>query len=267
MNSQLSKRGRLVLLRHGESQWNQENRFTGWVDVDLSAKGVAEAEAAGKLLKEMAYHFDWTFTSLLKRAIRTHWMTLEQMDQLWQPVTRSWRLNERHYGGLQGLNKSETAAKHGEAQVKIWRRSYDTPPPLISIEDPQHPSHDQRYASVAVDLLPRGESLKDTVARVLPFWDAELRSRLQAGESLLVVAHGNSIRALVQYLEKLSPAEIMEVNIPTGVPLEYRFAASSSSSSSSGNPLEIESKTYLGDSAAIAKAMDSVAHQGQAQKK
>lgn len=254
MNQQ--NESRLVLLRHGESLWNQENRFTGWVDVDLSAKGEAEAKDSGRVLKEKAYHFDWTYTSVLKRSIRTHWLALENMDRLWYPVTRSWRLNERHYGALQGLDKAETAAKHGEDQVKIWRRSYDVPPPLLDQTHSDHPSKDLRYAGISASLLPRGESLKDTVARVIPFLNEELAPRLRAGQKLLVVAHGNSIRALVQYLENLSPEQIMEVNIPTGIPLEYKLSAD----------LKVIGKTYLGDAARVEAAMNTVAQQGKAKK-
>ncbi len=242
------------MLRHGESQWNQENRFTGWVDVALSEKGRAEAVEAGKLLKERAYKFHWTFTSVLTHAVQTHWTAVDGMGCPWLPVTRSWRLNERHYGALQGLNKSETAAKHGEDQVKIWRRSYDTPPPSLAAESADHPSKDWRYREVSPSILPVGESLKDTVARVLPFWNQEIAPRLHAGQDILIVAHGNSIRAIVQHLEGLTPAEIMEVNIPTGIPLEYTLSTD----------LKVQAKNYLGDPAKVAAALGAVAHQGKA---
>jgi 2,3-bisphosphoglycerate-dependent phosphoglycerate mutase len=250
------KESRLVLLRHGESLWNQENRFTGWVDVDLSSKGESEAKDAGRVLKEKAYQFDWTYTSLLKRSIRTHWLALEGMDRLWSPVTRSWRLNERHYGALQGLDKAETAAKHGEDQVKIWRRSFDTPPPLLDSAHKDHPSNDPRYRGISEALLPRGESLKDTVARVIPFLNEELGPRLRSGQSLLVVAHGNSIRALIQYLENLSPEQIMEVNVPTGIPLEFKLTFD----------LKVAEKTYLGEANRVEAALNTAAGQGKAKK-
>lgn len=249
-----SAASRLVMLRHGESQWNQENRFTGWVDVTLSEKGRAEALEAGRLLKEKAYQFHGTYTSVLTRAVQTHWLALEQMGCCWLPVTRTWRLNERHYGALQGLNKAETAAKHGEDQVKIWRRSYDTPPPLLSKDHTDHPSKDWRYRDVDASILPLGESLKDTVARVLPFWNQEIAPQIRAGKDLLIVAHGNSLRAIVQHLEGLTPAEIMEVNIPTGIPFEYCFDKEG----------KVTSKNYLGDPARVAAALGAVASQGKA---
>lgn len=247
---------KLVLIRHGESTWNQENRFTGWQDVDLSEKGRAEARVAGQTLKNLGFEFDVSYTSVLKRAIRTHWIVLEEMDQLWLPVNRSWRLNERHYGGLQGLDKAETAARHGEEQVKIWRRSYDTPPPKMPIEDARHPSKDRRYKNVPAGELPSGESLKDTVQRFLPLWHTELAPRIQSGERVLIVAHGNSLRALIQYLEKMTPEQIMEVNVPTGIPLQYELS----------KDLQVISKQYLGDEETVKSAMATVAAQGKAKK-
>lgn len=248
---------RLVLIRHGESQWNQENRFTGWQDVDLSEKGRAEAQVAGQTLAKLGYEFDLTYTSVLKRAIRTHWIVLEEMDRLWLPVFRSWRLNERHYGGLQGLNKAETAAKHGEDQVKIWRRSYDTPPPMMPKEDARHPSHDPRYRDVSASELPSGESLKDTVNRFIPLWNSEISKKILEGKKVLIVAHGNSLRALIQHLEKLTPEQIMEVNVPTGIPLMYELDQN----------LSVVGKQYLGDAETVASAMASVANQGKANPK
>ena len=245
--------GHLVILRHGESTWNKENRFTGWVDVELSEKGRAEAQEAGRVLSGTGIEFDETYTSVLTRAIQTHWLTLEQMKRIWLPVKRTWRLNERHYGSLQGLDKSETAAKYGEEQVKIWRRSYDVPPPIMPVDDPNHPKNDLRYKNVAAQVLPGGESLKDTVARVIPFLNESIFPDLKSGKSILIVAHGNSLRALVQYLEKLTPAEIMEVNIPTGVPCHYEIDSS----------LTVKSKKYLGDAEKIKEAMESVKNQGK----
>lgn len=213
----------LVLVRHGESVWNHENRFTGWKDVDLADKGVVEAQKAGKILREKGFQFDVAYTSRLTRAIKTLNFILDQMNLAWIPVTKEWRLNERHYGALQGLNKSETAAKHGDEQVKIWRRSYDTPPPLMVLSDEGHPSHDLRYHDVPAEELPCGESLKDTVARVLPLWNQKISKDILSGKKVLIAAHGNSIRALIQYLENLSAAEIMEINVPTGIPLVYEL--------------------------------------------
>ena len=247
---------KLVLIRHGESTWNQENRFTGWQDVDLTEKGRAEAVSSGQTLKRLQYQFDVSYTSVLKRAIRTHWMALEEMEMLWLPVIRNWRLNERHYGALQGLNKAETAARHGEEQVKIWRRSYDTPPPLMALDDPRHPSHDPRYQDVDPKELPAGESLKDTVRRFLPLWKNEIAPRIQKGEKVLIVAHGNSLRALIQHLEGLTPEQIMEVNVPTGIPLQYVLS----------DDLKVISKEYLGDPETVKAAMDTVANQGKAKK-
>jgi 2,3-bisphosphoglycerate-dependent phosphoglycerate mutase len=213
----------LVLLRHGESTWNRENRFTGWTDVDLSDKGREEARAAGALLKDGGYEFDVAHTSVLKRAIRTLDIALDTLDRMWIPVIKSWRLNERHYGALQGLNKAETAAKHGEAQTKIWRRSYDIPPPPLSIDDERHPSHDVRYRSLKPADLPVTESLKDTVGRFLPYWHDTIAPDISSGRRVLIVAHGNSLRALVKHLDRISDADIVELNIPTGIPLVYEL--------------------------------------------
>lgn len=246
---------KLVLIRHGESIWNQENRFTGWQDVELSAKGLKEAASAGVELKKAGFKFDRAFTSVLKRAIKTLWLTLEELDQMWIPVENHWRLNERHYGGLTGLDKSETAKKYGEEQVLIWRRSYDTPPPKMEISDERHPSKDPRYKSVT-DSLPSGESLKDTVARFLPFWNESIAPRVKKGERILIAAHGNSLRALIQHLENMTPEEIMKVNVPTGIPLVYDLDAN----------LKVIKKEYLGDPNMIAKALDTVANQGKAKK-
>lgn len=227
----------LVLLRHGESVWNKENRFTGWTDVDLSDNGRAEALNAGRLMKAEGLSFDLAYTSLLKRAIRTCCIALDELDLLWIPVARSWRLNERHYGALQGLNKAETAAQHGDAQVKIWRRSYDIPPPALTPDDPRHPRRDPRYARLSPAELPLTESLKDTVARFLPYWNESIAPSIREGHRVLIAAHGNSLRALVKYLDKISDEEIVEVNIPTGVPLVYELDAK----------LEAVSRRYLGD--------------------
>jgi 2,3-bisphosphoglycerate-dependent phosphoglycerate mutase len=245
---------RLVLLRHGESIWNRENRFTGWTDVDLTDKGREEAAEAGRLMAAEKFEFDVAHTSVLKRAIRTLWIALDEMDLLWIPVYRSWRLNERHYGALQGLNKSETAEKYGEAQVKIWRRSYDIPPPSLTPDDPQHPSRDRRYASLAPEELPLTESLKDTVARFLPYWHEAIAPDIVAGRKVLIAAHGNSLRALVKYLDNLSGEEIVELNIPTGIPLVYLL----------NDDLKPLQKFYLGDQEAVQQAMASVADQGKA---
>ena len=214
---------KLVLLRHGESTWNQENRFTGWTDVDLSDKGRKEAAEAGRLLKEGGYVFDVAFTSVLRRAIRTLWTTLDALDLMWIPVVKNWRLNERHYGALQGLNKAETAAKHGDAQVKIWRRSYDIPPPPLTREDERYSGRDRRYASLAPSEIPLTESLKDTVARFLPYWHETIAPMVQSGERVIIAAHGNSLRALVKYLDNIPEDEIVELNIPTGIPLVYEL--------------------------------------------
>jgi len=242
---------KLVLLRHGESVWNRENRFTGWTDVDLSPQGVEEGRAAGRLLKAEGYRFDLAFTSVLKRAIRTLQLALEELDQLWLPVTKDWRLNERHYGALQGLNKSEMAAKFGEAQVLAWRRSYDTPPPALEAGDERYEARDERYGGVAV---PRTECLKDTVARVIPYWDAAIAPALRDGRRVLVAAHGNSLRALIKHLDAVADAEIVGLNVPTGVPLVYEL----------GDDLRPLRHYYLGDPAEIAKRMAAVAAQGKA---
>jgi 2,3-bisphosphoglycerate-dependent phosphoglycerate mutase len=244
----------LVLLRHGESQWNRENRFTGWTDVDLTDKGRAEAQEAGRLLKQEGFTFDVAFTSVLTRAIRTCWMALDELDLLWIPVEHHWRLNERHYGALQGLDKAETAAKHGEAQVKIWRRSYDIPPPSLEITDPRHPSHDPRYAALTPEDRPGTESLKDTVARFLPYWHGTIAPSIQSGQRVLITAHGNSLRALIKYLDGISDQDIIELNIPTGVPLVYELDAD----------LRPLSHRYLGDTEAARRAAEAVAKQGTA---
>jgi 2,3-bisphosphoglycerate-dependent phosphoglycerate mutase len=243
----------LVLLRHGESTWNKENRFTGWTDVDLSDKGVTEAQAAGRLLREGGFDFDIAYTSVLKRALRTCWITLDQLDRLWIPMERSWRLNERHYGALQGLNKAETAAKHGEAQTKIWRRSYDIPPPPLPDGDPRLPSRDPRYADLAPTDVPRTESLKDTVARFLPYWHETIAPTIRSGRRVLITAHGNSLRALVKYLDGISDAAIVELNIPTGIPLVYDLDAA----------LKPTGHRYLGDEDAARQAAEAVAKQGK----
>jgi 2,3-bisphosphoglycerate-dependent phosphoglycerate mutase len=245
---------RLVLLRHGESTWNKENRFTGWKDVDLSEKGREEAREAGRLMAAEKYEFDVAYTSVLKRAIHTLWIALDELDMAWLPVHKSWRLNERHYGALQGLNKAETAAKHGEAQVKIWRRSYDIPPPPLSPDDPDHPSRERRYAGLTPDEMPRGESLKDTVARFLPYWHATIAPDIKAGRHVLIAAHGNSLRALVKYLDTISDQDIVELNIPTGVPLVYLL----------NEDLKPLQKYYLGDQDAVQKRAAAVANQGKA---
>ncbi len=244
---------KLVVIRHGESVWNQENRFTGWKDVGLSEKGIKEAQKAGKLLLEQKFNFDIAYTSCLTRAIKTLNFVLDEMNLNWLPVTKDWRLNERHYGDLQGLDKSETAAKHGEEQVKIWRRSYDTPPPLMSLTNPEHPTNDPRYKNVNPQILPSGESLKDTVARVLPLWDSQIAKDILSGKNVLIVAHGNSIRSLIQYLEKMTPEQIMEVNMPTGIPLVYEL----------DGQLNVISKKFIGDANDVEKAMSAVAKQGQ----
>ena len=212
-----------MLLRHGESVWNLANRFTGWTDVDLSDNGKAEAQKAGKLLKEHNFSFDHAYSSVLKRAIRTLWIVLDELDAMWVPTEHNWRLNERHYGALQGLNKAETAVQYGEEQVHLWRRSYDIPPPLLEPSDERHPKNDLRYADIPAEQLPCGESLKDTLHRLLPYWHSTLAPALNAGQKILIVAHGNSLRALVQYLDNLSNDEILNLNIPTGVPLVYEL--------------------------------------------
>jgi len=243
--------GKLVLCRHGQSDWNLKNLFTGWTDVDLTEKGNEEAIAAGRLLHELGYSFDIAYTSVLKRAIRTLWHMQDQMDLMWIPVIRDWRLNERHYGSLQGLNKAETAAKYGDDQVHIWRRSYDIPPPDLAIDDERHPSHDPRYAGI--DTLPSSESLATTLERVLPCWNDVIAPDLRAGKNVLIAAHGNSLRALVKMLDGVSDEEITGFNIPTGVPLAYEL----------DDNLSPISRQFLGDADAIKKAADAVAAQGK----
>jgi 2,3-bisphosphoglycerate-dependent phosphoglycerate mutase len=245
---------RLVLLRHGESTWNRENRFTGWTDVDLTEKGRAEARDAGRLMAAEKFEFDVAYTSVLKRAIRTLWIALDEMDLMWIPESRSWRLNERHYGALQGLNKAETASQYGEAQVKIWRRSYDIPPPPLTPDDPRHPSGDRRYSGLAAPELPLAESLKDTVARFLPYWHETIAPDIRAGRKVLIAAHGNSLRALVKFLDNVPDDEIVELNIPTGIPLVYLLNEDLA-------PLQ---KFYLGDPEAAKAAAAAVANQGKA---
>jgi len=244
---------KLVLLRHGESTWNKENRFTGWTDVDLSEQGRAEAADAGRLLLEGGYVFDLAYTSVLKRAIRTLWITLDQLDLLWIPVIKNWRLNERHYGALQGLNKAETAAKHGEEQTKIWRRSFDIPPPPLAPDDPRHPSRDPRYAALSKDELPLTESLKDTIVRFVPYWLDTIAPSIASGKRVLIAAHGNSLRALVKYLDHIDEQTIVELNIPTGIPLVYEL----------DDDLAPIRHYYLGDPAAAAAAAARVANQAR----
>jgi 2,3-bisphosphoglycerate-dependent phosphoglycerate mutase len=244
----------LVLLRHGESAWNLENRFTGWTDVDLSEAGVREAHEAGRLLREGGFEFDVAFTSVLTRAIRTLWITLDELDRMWLPVERSWRLNERHYGALQGLDKAQTAVEYGEAQVKLWRRSYDVPPPLLDPDDPRHPRFDLRYRDVDPALLPRAESLKDTVARFLPYWGEAIAPVIRDGRRVLIAAHGNSLRALVKFLDDVDDESIVALNIPTGVPLVYEL----------DDDLRPLGHRYLGDAAKVEAAMAAVAAQGKA---
>ena len=244
--------GKLVLCRHGQSDWNLKNLFTGWKDVDLTEQGISEAIEAGRLLKELGYEFDVAYTSVLKRAIRTLWLILDEMDRMWIPVIRDWRLNERHYGALQGLNKAETAARYGDDQVHIWRRSYDIPPPELDESDERHPSHDPRYAGI--DGLPGTESLKLTLDRVLPCWNERIAPELKAGKDVLIAAHGNSLRALVKMLDEVSDEEITGFNIPTGVPLAYEL----------DDALKPVSRQFLGDPEAIAKAAAAVAAQGKA---
>ncbi len=243
----------LVLLRHGFSTWNQENRFTGWTDVDLTEQGRTEAQEAGRLLKAGGYAFDVAYTSVLTRAIRTLWIALDGLDQMWIPVEKSWRLNERHYGALQGLNKAETAAKFGDAQIKIWRRSYDIPPPPLALDDDRHPARDPRYAGLPSSELPLTESLKDTVARFLPYWHETIAPSILAGKRVLITAHGNSLRALVKFLDNVPESEIVELNIPTGIPLVYELNAQ----------LTPVRHYYLGDPAAAAAAAAKVAAQAK----
>jgi 2,3-bisphosphoglycerate-dependent phosphoglycerate mutase len=244
--------GKLVLCRHGQSDWNLKNLFTGWHDVDLTEKGIDEAIAAGKLFVDLGYKFDIAYTSVLKRAIRTLWLILDEMDRMWIPVVRDWRLNERHYGALQGLNKAETAAKYGDDQVHIWRRSYDIPPPELELDDERHPSHDPRYAGI--DKLPATESLATTLERVEPCWNETIAPDLRAGKDILISAHGNSLRALVKMLDKVSDEEITAFNIPTGIPLAYEL-------DDDLNPI---SREFLGDPEEVAKAAAAVAAQGKA---
>ena len=242
---------RLVLLRHGESDWNRENRFTGWTDVDLSARGVEEARAGGRVLAADGYRFDLAFTSVLRRAIRTLWIALDELDQMWLPVEKTWRLNERHYGSLQGLNKAEMAAKFGEQQVLAWRRSYDTPPPALEPADPRYEGKDPRYAGIEV---PRTECLKDTVARVIPYWESAIAPAVLAGQRVLVAAHGNSLRALIKHLDKVSDADIVGLNVPTGIPLVYELSSD----------LKPSRHYYLGDPAEVARRIAAVSAQGKA---
>jgi 2,3-bisphosphoglycerate-dependent phosphoglycerate mutase len=243
--------GKLILVRHGQSIWNVENLFTGWYDVDLSDQGRLEAIEAGRELQREKLEPHIAFTSVLKRAIRTLWLIMDTTDRMWIPVERSWRLNERHYGALQGLNKAQTVEKHGEAQVKIWRRSYDIPPPALAADDPRHPRFDPRYAGVDAALLPAAESLKDTLARVLPFWESRIVPELRGGRNVLIVAHGNSLRALVKMLDRMSESDIVEFNIPTGIPMLYEL----------DEQLQPLGRRFLGDSQAIAAAQEAVRRQ------
>jgi 2,3-bisphosphoglycerate-dependent phosphoglycerate mutase len=245
---------KVVLLRHGESTWNKENRFTGWTDVDLSEKGLQEAKKAGQVLKVEGYNFDIAYTSVLKRAIRTLWITLDEMDLMWIPVIRNWRLNERHYGALQGLNKAETAQKFGEDQVKIWRRSYDIQSPALEKTDERYPGKDPRYKELSEKELPLTECLKDTVARFVPYWEKTIAPTIKSGKKVVIAAHGNSLRALVKYLDNIPDKEIVELNIPTGIPLVYEL----------DDNLKSIKSYYLGDADEIAKAAASVANQGKA---
>ena len=245
---------KLVLLRHGQSQWNLENRFTGWHDVDLTDQGREEAKAAGRVLKENGFVFDKAHTSVLKRAIRTLWIALDELDQMWLPVRRDWRLNERHYGALQGLNKSETAEKHGEEQVLIWRRSYDIPPPALAEDNEHYPGHDPRYANLTSEELPLTECLKDTVERFLPYWHEAIVPEIKEGQRVIIAAHGNSLRALVQYLDGLSEEAVLKLNIPTGMPLVYEL----------DDDLKPIKNYFLGAEEAVKAAMEAVANQGKA---
>ena len=247
---------RVVLLRHGESVWNKENRFTGWTDVGLSEKGIREARDAGKILGDEGYKFDIAYTSVLKRAISTLWLALEEMDMMWIPEYKSWRLNERHYGALQGLNKAEMAAKHGEEQVHIWRRSYDTRPPALDMNDPRHPRFDPRYKDLAPDDIPAVECLKDTVERFLPYWHETIAPTIKSGQKVIIAAHGNSLRALVKFLDNIPDDEIVGLNIPTGMPLVYEL----------DDNLKPLKHYYLGDPEKVKEAMAAVANQGKAKK-
>jgi 2,3-bisphosphoglycerate-dependent phosphoglycerate mutase len=244
---------KVVLLRHGESNWNKENRFTGWTDVDLSEKGVEEGKKAGRVMKENGLTFDLAYTSVLKRAIKTLNYALEEMDLLWIPVVKNWRLNERHYGALQGLNKAETAAQHGEDQVKVWRRSYDVPPPPLSANDPRHPSNSPIYKNLDPKDIPATECLKDTVARFVPYWENTIAPDIKSGKKVIIAAHGNSLRALVKYLDNISDKDILELNIPTGMPLVYELDEN----------LKPIKNYYLGDADEVAKAMAAVVNQGK----
>jgi 2,3-bisphosphoglycerate-dependent phosphoglycerate mutase len=245
---------KIVFMRHGESTWNLDNRFTGWTDVDLTAKGEAEARSAGKVLKDAGFAFDLAYTSVLKRAIRTLWLTMEEMDMVWLPIVNDWRLNERHYGALQGLDKGETAAKYGDDQVLVWRRSYDTPPPPLAADDPRTSLHDPRYAALPQSAIPLTECLQDTVARVMPAWDEQIAPAIRAGRQILISAHGNSLRALIKMLDGISDADIVGLNIPNGQPLVYELDAE----------LKPIRHYYLGDQDAIAAATAAVANQGKA---
>lgn len=245
---------KLVLLRHGESTWNKENRFTGWTDVALSEKGVQEAKTAGLVLKQNGFAFDVAYTSLLKRAIKTLWIVLEDMEQMWIPVNLSWRLNERHYGALQGLNKSDTAAKFGEQQVLLWRRSYDVRPPALDKSDSRYPGNDPRYRGLPEKYLPLTECLKDTVTRFLPYWEETIAPAVKSGQNVIIAAHGNSLRALVKYLDRISDKQIVELNIPTGIPLVYEL---------DNNLLPLK-HYYLGDEETVNQAVQAVANQGKA---
>lgn len=244
---------KLVLLRHGESQWNKENRFTGWTDVDLSEKGIEEASKAGRILKENGFVFKVAYTSFLRRAIKTLWLTLEEMDQMWIPVYKTWRLNEKHYGNLQGLNKSETAQKYGEEQVLVWRRSYDVPPAPLSDEDPRNPKYDPRYATLTEKELPLTESLKETIERIVPYWLEEIAPTLKKEKEVLVAAHGNSLRGIIKYLKNMSEEAIIALNLPTAVPYVFEF----------DDELNLQKDYFLGDPDEIKKLMDAVANQGK----
>ncbi|MCF8367190.1 MAG: 2,3-diphosphoglycerate-dependent phosphoglycerate mutase [Bacteroidales bacterium] len=244
---------KLVLLRHGESEWNKENKFTGWTDVELSPKGVEEAREAGKTLKAQGFAFDMAFTSYLKRAIKTLWLALEEMDQMWIPVYKSWRLNEKHYGMLQGLNKAETAEKYGDEKVLMWRRSFDIPPSEIPADDDRHPKFDPRYAELKPEEVPATEALKDTIERLIPYWDGEIKPALQAHNQILVAAHGNSLRGIVKYLKNMSEAEIIAFNIPTGIPYVFEF----------DDELNLVKDEFIGDPETIKKLMEQVANQAK----
>jgi 2,3-bisphosphoglycerate-dependent phosphoglycerate mutase len=245
---------KIVLLRHGESDWNRENRFTGWTDVPLSEKGIQEAREAGRLLREGGYCFDVAYTSVLKRAIKTLWIALEEMDLMWIPVINSWRLNERHYGALQGLNKAETAKEHGEEMVNIWRRSFDVPPPALKLDDPRHPCHDPKYASFHPEDLPATECLKDTIDRFLPYAQENIAPAIRSGKRVIIVAHGNTLRGLIKYMERISDADIADLNIPTAIPLVYEFE----------DDMKPIKRYYLGDPDAAKKAAEAVALQSKA---